>query len=95
MKRGFLFGLGSFLIVGVVAGISEVFRGSTTDEIVGALLIAACAPLSVIAIRKANSSPLNASKLHAIGGWLLGFLIVDGAVLAAVGIGLLINSFSK
>jgi hypothetical protein len=39
-------------------------------------------PVSVIAIRAANGAPPNYSRLHAVLGWLLGFLAVDAVVLA-------------
>ena len=84
MKRGFLFGLGSFLVVGVLAGLGEAFKGDHLDIIVGAALMIICAPLSVLVIRKANAAAPNKSRAHAIGGWLIGFLIVDAAILVPV-----------
>jgi hypothetical protein len=76
MKRAFLFGLGSSLILIVIAGIAWAFQG----VIVGAIMIVICAPLSVLVIRKANAAPPNKSRLHAIGGWLIGFFIIDGVI---------------
>ena len=77
MKRAFLFGLGSSLILVVIAGIAWAFQGVV---IVGAIMIVICAPLSVLVIRKANAAPPNKSWLHAIGGWLIGFFIIDGVI---------------
>ena len=62
MKRGFLFGLGSFLVLVVLAGLLEVFKG---EHLVGALMIVLCAPLSVVAIRKANEA--LTAKLPEVG----------------------------
>jgi len=75
MKRGFLFGLGSFLVLGVIAGLLEAFRGS---YLVAALMIALFAPTSVLVIRKANEAAPNKSNLHAFFGWLIGFCIING-----------------
>jgi hypothetical protein len=86
MKRAFLFGLGSFLVLGVIAGIAEAFKGASVDFVTGALMIAICAPLSVIVVRRANAAPRNKSRWHAIGGWLLGFLVVDGVMLGVIGL---------
>jgi len=76
MKRGFLFGLGSFLVLVVLAGLLEVWKG---EHLIGALMIVLCAPLSVVAIRKANAAAPNKSGLHAFGGWLIGFCVLNAA----------------
>ena len=76
MKRGFLFGLGSFLVLVVLAGLLEVWKG---EHLIGALMIVPCAPLSVVAIRKANAAAPNKSALHAFGGWLIGFCVLNAA----------------
>jgi hypothetical protein len=78
MKRAFLFGLGSFLLLCVISGAIEALRGLL---LVAAVEIAIFAPLSLVAIRKAKAAPPNRSRLHTIGGWLLGFLIVPAVVL--------------
>ena len=77
MKRGFLFGLGSFLVLGVLAGLLEVWK---SEHLIGALMIVFCAPLSGLAIRKANAAGPNKSTLHAFGGWLIGFCIINASV---------------
>ena len=85
MNRGFLFGLGSFLVLGVLAGLVEVvFK---REVLMGAMMIVLCAPLSVLAIRKASAAAPNKSELHAIGGWLIGFCIMNAVaalIIAAV-----------
>ena len=83
MKRGFLFGLGSFLVLMVIAGLLEVFKGG---HLVGATMITLGAPLSILAIRKANAAVPNKSRLHAIGGWLIGFCAINFVLLVPVAI---------
>jgi hypothetical protein len=77
MKRAFLFGLGSFLIL-VIVGL--LVRHGTPSVIMALVLM----PVSVIAILVANGAPPNYSRLHAVLGWLLGFLAVDAVILAVV-----------
>ena len=88
MKRGFLFGLGSFLVFGVLAGLLEAFKG---DYLFAPILITLCAPLSILAIRKATAAAPNKSRLHAIGGWLIGFCILIVVLLAAANIWVVAN----
>jgi hypothetical protein len=80
MKRAFLFGLGSFLIFGIIY---LLVHPHDKLSIITALILV---PVSVIAIRAARRAPPNRSRLHAVGGWLLGFLVVDAVMLAVVGI---------
>ena len=95
MKRGFLFGLGSFLVCTVL----DQLRSALGDEcgltingvcyVSTAVMIALSAPLSGLAIWKANATAPNKSWLHAIGGWLIGFFfipVVTILLLIAVGI---------
>jgi hypothetical protein len=77
MKRAFLFGLGSFLIL-VIVGL--LVRHDTPSVIMALVLM----PVSLIAILVANGAPPNYSRLHAVLGWLLGFLAVDAVILAVV-----------
>jgi hypothetical protein len=85
MKRGFLFGLGAFFSLGVLGGLDQALRGGdawvecalTIDDeckwgASAAVMIALSAPLSVLTIWKANAAAPNKSRLHAIGGWLIG-----------------------
>ena len=55
MKRGFLFGLGSFLVLGVIAGLLSAFGGK--DVVPSLILALICMPLSVFVIAKARSAP--------------------------------------
>jgi hypothetical protein len=76
MKRGFLFGLGSFLIVSIIAFLFKML-------FVAALIFM---PLSVVTIRAAQKAPPSISRSQAIIGWLIGFFLPDVAVLGAIGI---------
>ena len=78
IKRGFLFGLGSFLIICVLA---ELAKSSVIDAVIALIFM----PVSVVVIRAAKRAPPNRSRLHAVGGWLLGYL-----PLGIVGISLLL-----
>jgi uncharacterized membrane protein len=69
MERAFLFGLGTFLIV---AGLVELIRLSMPESILALVLI----PISVIVLHWAIHAPPNRSTASAIGGWLLGFLVI-------------------
>jgi hypothetical protein len=97
MKRGFLFGLGSFLALGVLNGLDEVLRGKdawfgctlTLDDecqgVAGGMIaIALSASLSVVATWKATGAAANKSRLHAIGGWLIGFCVIPVFPLAFI-----------
>ena len=95
MKRGILFGLGSNLALTVLKGLDDAFWGECGLTINGvcyasaAVMIALSAPLSVLAIWKANATAPIKSWLHAIGGWLIGFFfipVVTFLLLIAVGI---------
>ena len=86
MKRAFLYGLGSFLIVGVIASLMQLPRGHGVAAVIVAFLLM---PLSVLVIRAAGRAPPNRSRLYAVVGWLLGFFVVDVALLAVVGISML------
>ena len=87
MKRGFLFGLGSFLALGVLIGLRDAIKGDCAftlngecqragSVIINLCWIALCASLSVLAIWKANAAAPNKSKLHAVVGWLIGFCVI-------------------
>ena len=82
MKRGFLFGLGSFFIAGVIAGAVGGLIG--TSRIAGFIMALVFMPLSVVVIRKAKSAPPHRSLQHAFMGWLLGFFAVDIAIFAVI-----------
>lgn len=93
MKRGFLFGFGSFLIVAAIVGLSRALVG--TFGLAGVIVALICTPLSVIIIRAANSAPSHRSRLQAIIGWLFGFLVIDAAILAAIGVAILVPFLVK
>jgi hypothetical protein len=69
MERAFLFGLGTFLIV---ASLVELIRLSMPESILALVLM----PISVIVLHWAIHAPPNRSRASAIGGWLLGFLVI-------------------
>ena len=83
MKRGFLFGLGSFLILGAIAGVLQFISAHELTSIVLAFVLI---PLSVITIRTAGKAPPNRSTLHDVFGWLIGFFVIDAVILGIVGI---------
>ena len=88
VKRGFLFGLGSFLIVSVIGGLSGALIGTARLAAIVTALI--CIPLSVFVIRRASLAPPHRSRLHAVFGWLLGFLAIDAAIFVAIGVAILV-----
>jgi hypothetical protein len=69
MERAFLFGLGTFLVVAALGGL---IRLSIPESIVGLVLM----PISVIVLHEAIHAPPNRSRASAIGGWILGFLVM-------------------
>jgi hypothetical protein len=92
MKRGFLFGIGSFLIVGIITGLglllSQDFLGGGSLELI-------CIPLSVVIIRAAKSAPPNRSRLNAAVWWLIGFFGSGMAILAVFGAGMFVHLPAK
>jgi len=93
MKRGFLFGLGSFLIIAAIVGLSRALVG--TFGLAGVIVVLICTPLSVTIIRAASTAPPHRSRLHAVVGWLLGFLVTDAAIFAAIGVAILLPLLVK
>jgi len=87
VKRGFLFGLGCFLIFAVMANLASFLVG--TFGPVRLILALSCIPLSIIVIRAAISAPSHQSRLHAFAGWCLGFVIIDAAIFAVIGVAIL------
>lgn len=82
MKRAFLFGLGSFLIFVVLIGLDNAWRGECGVSINGKCLASEAAtsafalPLIALGIWRARKAAPNLSRQHAIGGWLIGFLLL-------------------
>jgi hypothetical protein len=93
MKRGFLFGLGSFLVVGVIAGLGGAVVGAS--GLVGIVVALACTPLSVVVIRAARIVPSRGSWLHAVIGWLLGFFAVDAVLFVAIGAAIVVPILAR
>ena len=93
MKRGFLFGLGSFFIAAAIASLIAVLIG--TAGLLGVIVALICMSLGVVVIRKASLAPAYRSRLHAVFGWLLGFLVIDAAIFAAIGVAILIPLLLK
>jgi hypothetical protein len=83
MKRGFLFGLGSGLLLGIPGGLAEIIWGrgctfSVDDECqrgAAVILVALSVPLSILVIWKAFAAAPNESWPDAILGWLFGFFV--------------------
>jgi hypothetical protein len=79
MKRAFLHGLGSSLVVGALGLLVSL----SMEAIVLALLFM---PVGVILIGAASRAPHDRSRLQAILGWLLGLLALGASGLALVGV---------
>jgi hypothetical protein len=92
MKRGFLFGLGSFLVVGVIAGLGEALVGASG---LAGMVAFICMPLSFVVIRAARLAPSHVSWLHAVVGWLLGFFAIDAVIFAAIGAAIVVPLLAK
>jgi hypothetical protein len=82
MKRGFLFGLGSFLCLAVLAGLWQL----SSDMTIAAMMLAISVPLSILVMLAAYRAPPDRSRVHAVIGWLAGFLIMDVVLLCIFGI---------
>ena len=93
MRRGFLFGLGSFLVIAAIGSARSFLIGSFGP--VGLIVVLGCIPLSIIVIRAAISAPYHRSRLHAFVGWCLGFFVIDAAIFAAVAVAILIPVLLK
>jgi hypothetical protein len=93
VKRGFLFGLGSFLIIAAIGGLSGTLVG--TIGLAGIIVALICMLLSVVVIRAANSAPSHRSRLHTVVGWFVGFLAIDAAIFAAIGVAILVPLLAK
>lgn len=88
MKRGILFGLGSFLVFLVLADLDDAWRGecgfSIDDKCLAssAVMNAFIIPLIAVVIWRARKAAPNLSRQHAIGGWLIGFFVLPVGWLA-------------
>jgi hypothetical protein len=90
MKRGFLFGLGSCLCLGVLFGSMQFSNDVTT----AAILVAISVPSSILVIRAAFLAPPDRSRVHAVIGWLVGFLIIGAVLLCIFGIVVIFSNLS-
>ena len=90
MKRGFLLGLGSSLCLGVLFGLMQLSNDVTT----AAIIVAISVPSSILVIRAANRAPPNRSRVHAVIGWLVGFLIIDAVLICIFGIIVIFSNLS-
>jgi hypothetical protein len=88
VKRGFLWGLGSFLVVGAIWGLIQFFE---SDRFTGALMMVICMPLSAVTIRAAKATPPHFSRRHAVVGFLIGFFCIDAVLLGVFGIVLMLR----
>jgi len=90
MKRGFLFGLGSSLCLGVLFGLQQLSNDVTT----AAIMLAISVPSSILVILAANRAPPSHSRVHAVIGWLAGFLTIDAVMLCIFGIVVIFSNLS-
>src|SRR5437867_1649711 len=82
MKRGFLFGLGSFLCLGVLFGLDQF----SNDVTIAAIMVTVLVPSSILAILAAYRAPPNRSRAYAVSGWFAGFLVMGVVLLCIFGI---------
>jgi hypothetical protein len=90
MKRGFLFGLGSSLCLGVLFGLMQLSNDVTT----AAIMVAISVPSSILVMRAAYRASPNRSRVHALIGWLVGFLTIDVVLLCIFGIVVIFSNLS-
>ena len=82
MKRGFLFGLGSALGLGVLYGLVQL----SYDVPTAAIIVGLSVPSSILVIRTAYRAPPDLTRTHAVIGWFIGFLLIDAVLLCIFGI---------
>ena len=93
MKRGFLFGLGSFLLIAALGSLGSFLVG--TCGLAGLVLGLGCIPLSIVVMRAANSAPSHQTRLHGLAGWCFGFFIVDASIFAVIAGAILVFALLK
>jgi hypothetical protein len=82
MKRGFLFGLGSFLCLAVLAGLWQL----SNDVTIATIMLAISVPSSILVMLTAYRAAPDRSRARAVIGWLAGFLLMDAVLLCIFGI---------
>jgi hypothetical protein len=93
VKRGFLFGLGSFLTIAAIISLGSALIG--TFGLAGIIVALICATLSAIVIRAAIAAPSHRSRLHTVIGWCLGFFVIDAVVFGIIGVAILVPFLAK
>ena len=91
MKRGFLFGLSSFLALAAAAGAIGIF---THGGLTGIIILFVTAPLGVLTFRRATVASIGL-RLPTVIGWLIGFFVIDVAVFVAIGLAILVPQILK
>lgn len=84
MKRAFLFGLTSFLMFAAFGALMRVgqHKFGSEDFYAAVILVAIVAALSFVAFRFARAAPPNKSLMHAVGGWVAGFIVIVAGILS-------------
>jgi hypothetical protein len=82
MKRGFLFGLGASLCLGVLFGLQQL----TNDVTTAAIMVAVTVPSSIVAMLAAYRAPPDRTRAHGVIGFLAGFLTIGAVLLCIFGI---------
>ena len=72
MLRAFLYGFGSYVVVGIVITVNKLAQ-QHINPINAVIVVIIYALLAFLFFQVGKERPPNKSWLHAIGGWLLGF----------------------
>jgi len=75
----------------ILAAIGAAFQAQQKGRYEFALMALVLMAVSVVAIRAAKTAQPSQSNLHAVVGWLIGFLIINVVILAIVGVTLLVT----
>lgn len=106
MRRSFLFGLGSYFgAYSFLNGTGWIFRYtglaledpfpwlSWRVDLIWLTAFVFALAATVVIIRSAKRSPPNRSRLHSLGGWLLGFFLVGFILVGSSMYGLFVLGF--
>jgi hypothetical protein len=80
MTRGFLFGVGFWLVVAALFPLTTIWSSAPVPLWLGVVIFLVFLSGSALAIRAANEAPPHRSWPHAVGGWLLGYLAVQTGI---------------